>query len=335
MGPSMKCWRMNKLGDPWALLKMEELDLPPAEGDQIKISVEAADLNFADILQCQGRYQVKLDPPFTPGMTAAGKIIECSPHSKFRIGERVCGPTFSSFGGFAQEALLDESQCQLIPKTVPSKIAAALHVTYSTAWFALKRRGSLQSGETILILAGAGGVGSAAIEIAKNLGSWIIAAASDSRKLQACKELGADEIINYEEEDLYDRVMDLTDNRGVDVVYDPVGGRFFDPARRTVAWEGRYLVIGFANGEIPKAPLNHALVKNYSIVGVHMGGYRYNKPQPIEDCFEELYWQATAGDINPLIDRTVAINALPAALEDLANRKSIGRLVLDLTGEKL
>ena len=146
--------------------------------------------------------------------------------------------------------------------------------------------------------------------------------------------MGADEIINYEEEDLYDRVMSLTDNRGVDVVYDPVGGRFFDPARRTVAWEGRYLVIGFAIGEIPKAPLNHALVKNYSIVGVHMGGYRYNKPQPIEDCFEELYWQATTGDINPLIDRTVAINALPSALEDLANRKSIGRLVLDLTGEE-
>ena len=295
-------------------IKMEELNLPAVNGDQIKISVEAADLNFADILQCQGRYQVKLTP-IHARYDGCGRIIECH-HSSLKLASACVVQHFLLLAASQKRHYWMSRSASSYPRGAEQDSCCPFVTQHR--WFALKRRGSLKSGETILILAGAGGVGSAAIEIAKNLGSWIIAAASDSRKLQACKELGADEIINYEEEDLYDRVMSLTDDRGVDIVYDPVGGRFFDPARRTVAWEGRYLVIGFANGEIPKAPLNHALVKNYSIVGVHMGGYRYNKPQPIEDCFEELNWQATTGDINPLIDRTVTINALPSALEDLA-----------------
>jgi NADPH2:quinone reductase len=272
---------------------------------------------------------VKLEPPFTPGMTAAGIVLETDPDSGFEVGQRLVGPTFAGFGGYAEEALLNTDLAESVPEGVDANAAAALHITYSTAWFGLHLRGNLQPGETVLVLAAAGGVGAAAVELAHIHGAWVIAAAGGPEKLEICRNLGADELIDYNEEDLYERVMALTDGAGVDVVYDPVGGRFFDLARRLVAWEGRLLVIGFASGDIPQAPANHVLVKNYAIVGVHMGGYRYRNTEPFRRCYAELYGLLLAGRISPTIDSVVGFDDLPGSLKRLAERKTVGRVIFD------
>ena len=222
----LKAWRINELGDPWEKLMIEEIESPSPKAGQISIGVEATDLNFADILQCQGRYQVKLTPPFSPGMNAAGTILEVGEDVELQVGQRVVGPTMGGYGGYAAQAVLLAGQCQGLPDTVSSMAASAIHVTYGTAWFALHQRGNLQPGETVLVLAGAGGVGSAAIQLAKAHGCWVTAAAGGVDKIALCKRLGADEVIDYNTEELYDRSMRLTSDRGYDVIYDPVGGDF-------------------------------------------------------------------------------------------------------------
>lgn len=323
----MKAWRMPELGDPWQKLVVEDIASPDVEPGMVKIAVEATDLNFADILQCQGSYQVKLEPPFTPGMGSVGRVLDVPDGVDLQIGQRVVGPTVGPAGGYAQEAMLLAEQATAIADEVDPIKAVALHVTYGTAWFGLHLRGNLQAGETVLVLAAAGGVGAAALELAKLQGCWVVAAAGGAEKTATCKRMGADEVIDYDSEDLYERVMDLTQGRGVDVIYDPVGGQYFDIARRLIAWEGRILIIGFATGSIPSAPMNHALVKNYSIVGVHMGGYRQKDPAPFEECYSTLYRMLIAGQINPLVDRVVGFEDLPPALLDLSERRSKGRIV--------
>ena len=325
----LKAWRIKELGDPWEKLMIEEIESPSPKAGQISIGVEATDLNFADILQCQGRYQVKLTPPFSPGMNAAGTILEVGEDVELQVGQRVVGPTMGGYGGYAAQAVLLAGQCQVLPDTVSSMAASAIHVTYGTAWFALHQRGNLQPGETVLVLAGAGGVGSAAIQLAKAHGCWVTAAAGGVDKIALCKRLGADEVIDYNTEELYDRSMRLTSDRGYDVIYDPVGGDFFDVVRRLVAWEGRLLVIGFASNRIPQAPANHILMKNYSVVGVHMGAYRKQDPAPFERCYNELYEMLDKGQIEPWIDSVVDFEELPAALLSLANRETKGRLVFE------
>jgi NADPH2:quinone reductase len=318
---------MPELGDPWQ--KMAQADIPPPEpiGGSVRVDVEAGDLNFADILQCQGTYQVKLAPPFTPGMAAAGIVNAVGEGvTDIAVGQRVVGPTAHGSGGFAEQALVLAAEATVVSSNIDPRQAVAMHTTYGTAWFALYRRGQLKPGETVLVLAAAGGVGSAAVELAKLNECWVVAAAG-AGKADACRALGADEVIDYGSEDLYERVMALTDGRGVDVVYDPVGGNYFDVARRLVAWEGRLLVIGFASGTIPSAALNHVLVKNYSIVGVHMGGYWKKDPTPFYDCYGELYRLLEEGKIKPLIDRMVGFDGLPDALADLNERRVKGRLV--------
>lgn len=327
----MKAWQCRQLGSPWDVLA--KADLPPLENvaGAVRIRVQATDLNFADILQCEGGYQVKLAPPFTPGMTAAGIVIEADSEGRFQSGQAVVGPTWEGAGGYAEEALLTTDLAYVLPDGVDPIVAAAMHITYPTAWFALHLRTQIKAGETVLVLAAAGGVGSAAVELARLSGAYVIAAAGGPPKVQVCRDLGADEVIDYRAEDLYERVMALTDGRGVDVVYDPVGGELFDTARRLVAWEGRLLVIGFASGVIPSAPMNHALVKNYDIVGVHMGGYRQRNTEPFNRCYEELYGLLAAGKINPLVDSVIGFDALPGELKRLADRGTVGRVVFDPT----
>jgi NADPH2:quinone reductase len=325
----MKAWQMPSIGDPWNALEVVDLPSPEPGPGMVRVKVEATDLNFADILQCQGRYQVRLDPPFTPGMTAAGVVEAVGSEVSLEVGQRIVGPTVGGHGGYAEEALVLAEQAQVVPDDIDLLTAAAMHITYSTGWFGLHLRGQLNPGETVLVLAAAGGVGSAAIELAKCHGCWVIAAAGGPEKLAACMELGADEVVDYNSEDLYERVMALTDGRGVDVVYDPVGGEYFDVARRLVAWEGRLLVIGFASDTIPTAPMNHALVKNYSIVGVHMGGYRQKDPTPFARCFEELYELLRTKKIKPWVDGIVGLDGLPDAMTRLQNRETKGRLMFD------
>ena len=325
----MKAWRLSELGDPWTNLEQVEIEPPEATGGLARIEIEGSDLNFADILQCQGQYQVKLDPPFVPGMGAAGRVVATGPDSSLAVGQRVVGSTTGPWGGFAEQALVSEEDVHPLPDGVDGVVAAGLHVTYGTAWFSLHRRGQLAPGESVLVLAAAGGVGSAAVQMAKAHGCWVLGAAGGPEKVQVTRDLGADVAIDYNADDLYAAVMNATSGRGVDVVYDPVGGVYFDVARRLVAWEGRLLVVGFASGTIPSAPANHALVKNYSVVGVHMGGYRGRMPEVLDTCYEEVYAMLADGRIDPLISERVAFDDLPTALRSLADRTSTGRLVVD------
>lgn len=325
---TVRAWQLPRLGDPWVELEAVEI-IPPEPGPgEVRIEVEAADLNFADVLQCQGAYQVKAPVPFVPGMSGAGRIVACGPGVDLAIGQRVVGSTAVGQGAFATEAILPADGCTVLPDAIDGVTAAGMHVTYGTAWFALHRRGQLAPGETVLVLAAAGGVGSAAVQLAKAAGCWVLAAAGGPDKAAACLAIGADEAIDYDGEDLRERVLELTSGRGVDVVYDPVGGRYFDVARRLLAWEGRLLVVGFASGEIPVAPTNHVLVKNYSVVGVHMGGYRSVDPTPFAECYQQLHDQLAAGAIEPWIARRIGFEQLPEALRDLAERRTSGRVVL-------
>jgi NADPH2:quinone reductase len=325
----MKCWQMQNLGDPWDLLEAVDIQIEEVPAGTCQIEVIATDLNFADILQCQGTYQVKLEPPFTPGMNAVGRVIAVGEGTRFKPGDLVVGPCYKGWGGYAQECLIAADRATAIPAGVDPLQAVAMNVTYGTAWFGLHLRGNLQPGESVLVLAGAGGVGSAAIDLARVHGCYVIAAAGGKNKTDACLAMGADEIVDYNSEDLYERVMALTDGRGVDVVYDPVGGDYFDVARRLVAWEGRLLIIGFASGRIPTAPMNHALVKNYSIVGVHMGGYRGRDNAAFDRCYSELFELLKEGRIKPLVDETIGFDQLPETLLKLANRETKGRVIFD------
>ncbi|MEM7218497.1 MAG: NADPH:quinone oxidoreductase family protein [Pseudomonadota bacterium] len=323
----MRTWQINTLGDPWEVLEAADLAPPQPGPGQVRVRVAATDLNFADILQCQGRYQVKLDPPFTPGMTSAGVVTAVGPNAAFAVGDRLVGPTVNGSGGYAEEALLIGELAQPVPADITLEQAAAGYVTHGTAWFALHLRGRLAPGETVLVLAGAGGVGAAAIQLAKAHGCWVAAAAGGPEKTAVCKDLGADLVIDYNSEDLYERVMAATDKRGVDVVYDPVGGDFFNVARRLVAWEGRLLVIGFASGDIPQAPMNHTLVKNYDIVGVHMGGYRGRNNEPLERCYAQLFEWMAADRFEPLVSSKIGFAELPNGLLALSQRGTTGRVL--------
>tara|TARA_B100001173_G_scaffold239490_1_gene209258 strand:+ start:1088 stop:2077 length:990 start_codon:yes stop_codon:yes gene_type:complete len=324
----MRAWRLTELGDPWDVLSLQEVESPTPGVGEARVQVSASDLNFADILQCQGQYQVRLDPPFTPGMSVAGTVVEAGSECGLEVGDRVLGMTASGWGGYAEEALVRGHEMRIIPDSVSLPAAAAMNVIYGTGWTALHRRGQMQPGETVLVLAAAGGVGSAAVQMAKAHGCVVIAAAGGQDKVDVCKSLGADVVVDYNSEDLYDKVMEATSGRGCDLIYDPVGGEYFDIARRLVAWEGRLLVVGFASGDIPVAPANHVLVKNYSVVGVHMGGYKGRMDEVLDDCYEELWELVGSGALDPLVSKELTLDNLMEGLVDLSSRKTTGRVML-------
>lgn len=324
----MLAWRLHELGDPWDVLKLEDVPSPVPGSTEARIAVEACDLNFADILQCQGTYQERIQPPFTPGMSAAGTVVEVGADCALAEGDRVIGLGHKGWGGYAQEAVVTCATVRAVPADVPLPTAVAAYTIFGTAWFSLVRRGQMKAGETVLVLAAAGGVGSAAVSLAKAAGCVVIAAAGGDAKVEVCRQLGADVVIDYDAEDLRDAVLRATDGRGCDIVYDPVGGDYFDAARRVVAWEGRLLVVGFASGKIPSAPANHVLVKNYSVVGVHMGGYRGRMDAVADECFAELWPQIASGDIAPLVSRELPLAELPDGLRALAGRQTTGRVLL-------
>jgi len=324
----MRAWRLSELGDPWDVLSLQEIESPTPGAGEARVAVSASDLNFADILQCQGQYQVRLDPPFTPGMSVAGTVVEAGPQCDLKPGDRVLGMTTSGWGGYAEEALVRGEEMRIVPANVSLPVASAMNVIYGTGWTALHRRGHMQPGETVLVLAAAGGVGSAAVQMAKVHGCTVIAAAGGSDKVEVCRSLGADVVVDYNSEDLYEKVMDATSGRGCDLIYDPVGGDYFDVARRLVAWEGRLLVIGFASGDIPSAPANHLLVKNYSVVGVHMGGYKGRMDEVLDECYSQLWEMVSNGTLDPLVSRELRLEELMGGLVDLSGRKTTGRVML-------
>ena len=312
----MRAWRVPRYGPFDEVLEVADVPSPePGEG-QTRVRVEAAALNFADILYVAGEYQDRVPPPFTPGLEVAGTTED---------GARVFGPVVMPHGGFAEEAVL--STTWPWPEGMTAAQAAGFFVAYQTGWCALHHRTTLSAGETLLVLASAGGLGAAAVQLGTAAGARVIAVVGDEDKAAVARTLGADEVL-VAPDDLVAAVRELTDGRGADVVYDPVGGDSFDAARRAVAWEGRLLVIGFAGGRIADAPTNHALVKNYSVIGVHWAAYRQRSPELVVAWQRELEALAARRAIDPLVGAEYAFDDLPVALTELAARRTTGRVVL-------
>jgi len=308
-------------------LRVAELSLPDPGPGEVKIRVRAAGVNFPDVLIIQRKYQVQPELPFTPGAEVAGTVMAVGPGAgSVRPGDRVAA--FCSLGGFAEEVIVPERACVALPDNVRFEPAAAFLLAYGTAWHALRDRAGLQPGETLLVLGAAGGVGLAAIDIGKAMGARVIAAASSPEKLAVCRSYGADEAFDYQREDLRDAIARLTGKRGPDVVFDPVGGRFAEPAFRSIAWGGRYLVIGFAGGEIPALPLNLPLLKGASIIGVFWGGYTKREPERNREAVAQMLAWIGEGRLRPLVSRTYALDEAPRALEDMAARRVVGKVVV-------
>ncbi len=324
----MKAIICNEFGLP-STLTHQEISNPSPQKGELLIAVKACSVNFPDTLIIQGKYQFKPQFPFSPGSDIAGIVEGVGEGVQgFKTGDEVVG--FIPYGGFAEKAIVPARDCFPKPKGMSMVHASAFLLAYGTSYHALKDRAKLQEGETVLVLGASGGVGITAVELSKLMGAKVIAAASTKEKLALCKEFGADEVINYTEENLKERVKELTNGKGVDVIYDPVGGSFSEQALRAIAWKGRHLVIGFANGEIPKIPLNLALLKGASIVGVFWGAFAQKEPRKsLENIQQLLIWFAK-GNIKPHIDATYSLEEAPQALEDMMNRKVKGKIVIDM-----
>jgi NADPH2:quinone reductase len=321
----MKAWRGHAFGTPESL-RFEELPDPPLADGQVRLAIGAAAVNFPDVLYTAGTYQVKPTPPFIPGCEVAGTIIE-SRAAELPVGTRVSS-TLDGSGGYATHAVAAPARCHILPDGMSLDDAAAITITYQTGWFALHRRGQLKPGEWLLVHAGAGGVGSAAIQLGKAAGARVIATAGGARKVEICKSLGADLAIDYTQEDFVAAVKSATGGRGASVVFDPVGGDVFVRSTKCIAFEGRILVIGFTSGQFPEVRANHLLVKNYAVVGLHWGLYAIMEPQSLLDAqraLDELY---LAGKIKPLISERVPLGEAPAAMARVAGRGSVGKILL-------
>lgn len=323
----MRAWRVTELGDPREALRLVDLDEPEPGSGEILVEVEAASLNFFDILLCRGEYQERPDLPFTPGAEICGTVARAGEGSGYSGGERVIAMPPLPKGGLAQRVTVPLEAVLPAPEGMPSGKAAAMHITYQTAHFGLHRRAALKEGETVLVHAGAGGVGSAAIQLANAAGARVIATAGGEEKVGICRELGAELALDYREEDVISAVKEATGGRGADVIFDPVGGDIFDASRRCVAFEGRIVIVGFAGGRIAEAPTNHALVKNYSVLGLHWGLYNRVMPELPRQVHDELSSLYAAGKIDPLVYDSVPFEEVPAALEKLGSRGTYGKLV--------
>ena len=308
-------------------LVVEELPTPAPGPGQVLVDVKAAGVNFPDALIIQNKYQLKPPLPFAPGAELAGIVVGLgSGTTRFKLGDAVCGVT--GFGAFAEELAVDADNLFALPAGVSFDVAGAFVLAYGTSHHALKDRAALQPGETLVVLGASGGVGLAAVEIGKLLGARVIACASTADKLALCTAHGADLTINYATGDLKERIRELTGGKGADVVYDPVGGGYTEPALRSMAWGGRYLVVGFANGEIPKIALNLPLLKGCSVVGVFWGGFVGHEPARAIAGIEELFDWLVAGKLRPEISARHALADAPAALRAMLDRRVTGKVVV-------
>lgn len=316
-----------KAWGPPETLRLENIPPLQAGKGKVVISVKACGVNFPDTLIIEGKYQFRPEFPFAPGGEVAGIVKEVGEGvNHLKAGTSVFALT--GWGGFAEEVEVDAKVCFPVPAGMDFITASAITMTYGTTIYALKDRGKLLAGETLLVLGAAGGVGLAAIQIGKLLGAKVIAAASTAEKLAFCRENGADETINYREEDLKARLKELTGGKGVDVIYDPVGGKYAEAALRGIAWEGRYLVIGFASGEIPRIPLNLTLLKGCQIVGVFWGRFAQTFPQQNMAHFMQLLQWFQQGKLIPHIYKTYPLEEAATALQDMIDRKVMGKVVL-------
>jgi NADPH2:quinone reductase len=310
-----------------AALTYGEMPRPTMGLKQVRIAVKAAGVNFADTLIVQGRYQVKPELPFIPGLEAAGTVIEVGPEARgFKVGDRVMAAL--GIGAFAEEVVCNGGGVYPMPAGMDFVNAAGFPIVYGTAQAALARRANLRSGETLLVLGAAGGVGVAAVECGKAMGATVIAAARGADKLEVARRHGADHVVDYASEDLRERIKTITQGRGIDVIFDPVGGDISDAAFRSLRWEGRIVIVGFAAGRIQQIPANLLLVKNIAAVGLFWGEYRNRDPALVRAWFDTLAQWYTAGKIKPHVSHVLPAEKAGEAMEMLSQRKSTGKIVL-------
>ncbi len=322
----MKAVVCKQFGPPDSLV-VEDLPSPRAGPGEVVLSVRAASVNFPDVLIIQNKYQFKPPLPFSPGSELAGVVKETGAGVEgFKPGDKVIA--FTTYGAFAEEVKTEAARLLPLPQGMDFATGAAFLLTYGTSDHALRDRGALRAGETLLVLGAAGGVGLAAIDIGKALGARVIACASSDDKLAVCRSHGADEGINYATEDLRERIKALTDGRGVDVVYDPVGGPYSEAAFRSLAWRGRLLVVGFAAGDIPKLPLNLALLKGASLVGVFWGDFTRREPRQFAESVRQLGEWYRQGKVRPHVSQTFPLEKAAEALKLMAARQVKGKVVL-------
>ncbi len=322
----MKAMLCKEYGPPESLV-LEEIEAPKLRKGQVRIAVKACGINFPDTLIIEGKYQAQPPMPFAPGAEVSGVITEVADGvTDLAVGDRVLA--VSLCGGLAEEMVVPAAAALPIPDAMDFETAAGFLLTYGTSYHALKQRARLQPGETLLVLGAAGGVGLAAVELGKAMGARVIAAASSAEKLAIAKAHGADELINYNEESLRERVKTLTRSAGVDAVYDPVGGDLFDEASRLMAWNGRYLVVGFASGRIPSLPANLPLVKGYALLGVFWGTFTMREAQVSQENNQELLQLFLDGKLKPLISATFPLAQSAEAMRVLINRQVKGKVVV-------
>jgi NADPH2:quinone reductase len=302
----MKAWVVREWGGP-EIMSFEDVDEGDPGDGLLRVKVEASALNFFDSLLIGGTYQVKPEFPFTPGGEVSGTVVSAPDGSGFGAGDRVMASAMMDKvgrGGYAELVDTLPNVAYRIPDGMPFDDAAAFNITYQTGWFGLHRRANLQPGEVLLVHGGAGGTGTAAIQLGKAAGATVIATAGSDEKVELCLEVGADHAINYKTQDFADEVNRITDRGGADVIWDPVGGDVYDRSTKCVAFEGRIVIVGFTSGRIPEAKANHVLVKNYSVVGLHWGAYAYRKPELIVEAVDRLFDLYREGKIKPVISAT-------------------------------
>lgn len=330
---TLKAWSVTELGEPVDALKINGIAVPVPGPEQVLVKVLASAANFPDVLMCRGIYQVKPELPFTPGREVCAEVVQAgSAVTRAAVGDRVIGLTTLPYGGFADYALMDQDKVHQAPEKLDDAQASCLFIGYQTGWFGLHRLARIQPGEVLLVHAAAGGVGSAAIQLGKAAGATVIGVVGGEAKAEYARKLGADLVIDRRKDDFVTIVNEFTSGRGADVVYDPVGGEVYQKSTKCIAFEGRIIVVGFAGGEIQSAKLNHALVKNYSILGIHWGLYNTKNPQAVDDCHRELARLANEGKIEPFVSERFTLDGVPAGLQRLADGATVGRVVMEHAG---
>ncbi|MFJ6729234.1 NADPH:quinone oxidoreductase family protein [Streptomyces sp. NPDC091281] len=315
----MQAWQVHENGEPSEVMRLAETERPVPGDGRVLLRVRAANINFPDALMIRGHYQVRPPLPFTPGLEICGETED---------GRRVIANPALPYGGFATYAVADAAALLPAPDALDDAEAAALHIGYQTGWFGLHRRARLEAGETLLVHAAAGGVGSAAVQLGKAAGATVIGVVGGADKAAVARGLGCDVVIDRRAEDVIAAVKEATGGRGADVVYDPVGGEAFTQSTKVVAFEGRIVVVGFASGTIPAPALNHALVKNYAILGLHWGLYNTKNPELVQHCHEQLTDLAARGAVKPLVSERVPLSEAAAAVQRVADGVTTGRVAV-------
>jgi NADPH2:quinone reductase len=324
----MRAWQVERLGEPIEVMSLREVEVPSIGPDEVLVKARAIAINFPDVLLARGEYQVKPDLPFTPGLELCGEIVEVGANvSHLTVGQRVIA---SRIGLLAEFSVLDARLVFPAPAALTDEEASALFIGHQTGYFGLHRRARLQAGETLLVHAAAGGVGTAAVQLGKAAGARVIGVVGSAAKIEVAKRAGADHVIDRSADDFVAVVNDLTAGGGADVVYDPVGGEVFERSTKCIAFEGRIIVVGFASGAIGVARANHALVKNYGILGLHWGLYATKAPQFVVEAHSELTRMADAGTVKPIVGEVLPFEQAPTAIQRLSEGSTIGRLVVTI-----